>query len=205
MDSKPINELPFIAGMRATPRRIVKSFFLATVMGFLIVNMNLLLRTVEDTSEDPCLSDPNCYGHVQANKPLSNGVEPVEPQLKNSLDPARHIPRPSQPPIQVLPNNVKGETPQSAKVESTGPDNGKVPQAQVQVPPGGNSNNNAGAGAAPPGGNTNISHVNVAEGSALIQELLKGPHNPISPQNATIIKNFIDKINREQKIHNLDK
>ncbi len=204
MDSKPINELPFIAGMRATPRRIVKSFFLATVMGFLIVNMNLLLRTVEDTSEDSCLSDPNCYGHVQANKPLSNGVEPVEPQQKTVLDPARHIPKPSQSPIQVLPNNVKNEMPQSAKVESTGQDNGKVPKAQVPVPPGGNSINDN-AAAAPPGVNTNISHVNVAEGSALIQELLKGPHNPISPQNATIIKNFIEKINREQKIHNLDR
>ena len=82
MDISRMNNLPFIAGMRATPRRIVKSFFIATVMGFLFINMNLLLRSVDDDpSEYNYQGDPNYMGRVNPHQHAGgNGVEPIEPR-----------------------------------------------------------------------------------------------------------------------------
>lgn len=47
--------------MRATPKRFLKTLFLISVTGFLIVNMNLLLRTsmTPEYDEDPGPQDPH--------------------------------------------------------------------------------------------------------------------------------------------------
>ena len=201
MDNSRMNNLPFIAGMRATPRRIVKSFFIATVMGFLVINMNLLLRSVDDDSDtgEYYQGDPNYMGRVNLH-PQPNGVEPIEPQ------PLRHHPRSFSDNNGVAHGNLS---------------NNIIPQAQpkVQILPNTKSNsdsqNKSGANVksstpALPGGAGVHSTVTAHPAQhvlppQMVVDLLRGPHKPVNPQNATFIKDLINKINHEQKIHNLDK
>ena len=207
MDYSRMNNLPFIAGMRATPRRIVKSFFIATVMGFLVINMNLLLRSVDDdTSYDViCQGDPNCMGHINPH-PNGNGVEPIEPQphprhpLRNSNN--------NKPPLPSDNNSVGSQGNQSKQNGSSV----SKSQPKVQILPNASSDSKNKSGAkstgvdhvirdsAPPGGASNSSEV-----APLVKDLLSGPHKPLNPQNASFIKDLINKINHEQKIYNLDK
>ena len=196
-----MNNLPFISGMRATPRRIVKSFFIATAMGFLIVNMNLLLRTGDEemSGEYGSQNDPNFIWPVNIN-PNGNGVEPIEPQqhTKNSNNDKLS-----------LPNNSYGSQDNKPKQRAN---DVKIPQTQTKVQVLPNFNNTAKnrsgdkspdnivrdrAPSLPPSDNNNT------EVPSLILDLIKGPHNPVSQKNASFIKHFIKKINREQKIHNL--
>ena len=204
MDYSRMNNLPFIAGMRATPRRIVKSFFIATVMGFLVINMNMLLRSVDDDTsfEYACQGDPNCMGHINPH-PNGNGVEPIEPQQH-----PRHFPRNNNNNKPSLPsdnNNNAGSQGNKSKQNQS--------QPKVQILPNASSDSKNKSGAkstgvghviqdkAPPSDVSNASQV-VAP---LVKDLLSGPHKPISPQNASFIKDLINKINHDQKIHNLDK
>ena len=207
MDYSRMNNLPFIAGMRATPRRIVKSFFIATVMGFLVINMNLLLRSVDDdTSYDViCQGDPNCMGHINPH-PNGNGVEPIEPQphprhpLRNSNN--------NKPPLPSDNNSVGSQGNQSKQNANSI----SKSQPKVQILPNASSDSKNKSGAkstgvdnvirdnASPGGASNSTEV-----APLVKDLLSGPHKPVNPQNASFIKDLINKINHEQKIYNLDK
>ena len=206
MDYSRMNNLPFIAGMRATPRRIVKSFFIATVMGFLVINMNLLLRSVDDdTSYDVmCQGDPNCMGHINQRQ-NGNGVEPIEPQHP------RHFPRNNnnnKPPLPSDKNSVGSQGNQSKQ----NADSINKSQPNVQILPNASSDSKNKSSAkstgadhviqdnAPPSDVSNSSEV-----APLVKDLLSGPHKPVSPQNASFIKDLINKINQEQKIYNLDK
>ena len=213
MDYSRMNNLPFIAGMRATPRRIVKSFFIATVMGFLVINMNLLLRSVDDDAtsfEYDCQGDPKCMGHINPHpRANGNGVEPIEPQQH-----PRHFPRHNdnnKPPLPSDNNNNVGSQGNQSKLNANSVNQS---QPKVHILPNASSDSKNKSGAK----STGVDHViqvkeptgggatNTSQQMApLVKDLLSGPHKPVNPQNASFIKDLINKINHEQKIHNLDK
>ena len=206
MDYSRMNNLPFIAGMRATPRRIVKSFFIATVMGFLVINMNLLLRSVDDDTTS-FEYDPKYMGHIDPHPANGNGVEPIEPQQH-----PRHFPRHNdnnKPPLPSDSNSVGSQGNQS-KLNANSV-NQSQPKVHILPNASSYSKNKSGAKStgvdhviqdkAPPGGGAS----NSSQMAPLVKDLLSGPHKPVSPQNASFIKDLINKINHEQKIHNLDK
>ncbi len=205
-----MNQLPFIAGMRATPRRIVKSFFIVTVMGFLLINMNLLLRSVDDESPDVTYqSDPAYMGHVPLHRATGTGrggrapgngaqpIEPAPPHPRHLSDGAANLAGASDhAPGRPTDKNSQSNVPPVDSVQSNGSSQSRttkdtrlpVNRTRTTIPPADQAEGNE-----------------TAKLPRLVEDLLTGPHHPISPDNATFIKEFIAQINREQKIHNLDK
>ncbi len=184
-------------------------------MGFLIINMNLLLRTVDDDTDQDLFyqSDPSYMGHVNLHHAPGNGAEPIEPHHP------RHLPHHSN-------NHIQGNNAAAADAaaDNTNSDHGNQSQKQNGGQHGAQrdnlvhsdsanviasydkylSNGNRTMVAKEPVKVIPVVKVN-ATVPKLIQELLDGPNNPLSRENASFIKNIIYRINREQKIHNLDK
>ena len=111
--------------MRATPKRFVKSLFLISVTGFLIVNMNLLLRTSVGPDYEGAndVVDPVEMANTKAHPPLAqfpNRTGDLNAQ-NSDLGPAAKGDK-NDTKISIHANRTMGETPgkEVPKVQSPG-------------------------------------------------------------------------------------
>ena len=72
--------------MRATPKRFVKSLFLCSVMGFLVINLNLFLRADDDTAATGQLVQQQ-QQHDTAQQALPN----AQPSIKYIIPPSKPL------------------------------------------------------------------------------------------------------------------
>jgi alpha-1,6-mannosyl-glycoprotein beta-1,2-N-acetylglucosaminyltransferase len=165
--------------LRPTPRKVVKSVLILVLFGFIFTNMNLFLQPIEGEDGGDTERHPGGAG-------AGGGGGALHPPMV--LTAKQFAVKNGSKPNAVT--NSSNDIPPHTNASQEKVDKNKS-----------NHNNND--------DNNVIGDINQNKGKSPRQNtgdrtLLGLPHNPSGP-NATLIEDFIEKINREQKVHNLER